>query len=94
MGEAAAKGCDLFTPAQLLACYEQHGDRHKVTKIGLGKALRRRGIKQVGEGKCIRTHHGVVRLYAVRNGDKWAAASAGECGVHFNEFFEKGKVKF
>jgi hypothetical protein len=89
MGATAAKECDLYTPAQLLACYQHQGDRRQVTANGLGRELRRCRVKHVNGGHLVRTNHGVLRLYAVRNGAKWDKATPAEITEHFNKYFEK-----
>jgi hypothetical protein len=87
LGRSIAEGCDLFTSQQLLAAYRHANDSrgNNVTANGLGRELRRCGVAQVCKGQALRTHHGWVRLYSVRN--DWRQASRVECETHYNGFF-------
>ena len=89
LGRTIAGTCDLFTSAQLLAAYRHANDSrsNNVTANGLGRELRRCGIAQVCKGQALRSHHGWVRLYALRHPGEWALRSRTECEAHYNPFF-------
>jgi hypothetical protein len=86
LGETAAKECELFTARQLLRCYDPQR-QGKVSEPGMGRELGRSGFKQVNGGKTVRTAFGVVRLYAIRNEEKWWQASTKDAVMHFNKYF-------
>jgi hypothetical protein len=66
---------DLFTAAELLAIYDGGRDL-RTTANGLSRELTRAGFRQVIGGSPCRMPDGKQgRFYAVRNADKWLAAS-------------------
>lgn len=83
---------DLWTPEQLLAMYDPDG-KTRVTAGGVGRELRRAGLRLVCNGP-VRTSTGTKRLYAVRNGDKWARANAVDAAAHFDKHFGPKAAKF
>lgn len=72
-GEIAIKK-DLFTNKELLQLYDPDG-RTRTTANGLGRELSRAKVRQVNDGRPVRTKDGLARYYAVRNRDKWRHAS-------------------
>jgi hypothetical protein len=93
LGEKPAKECDLFTAKQLLRCFDPE-KTGRVGEMGMGKELSRSMFKQLFEGKVVRTQAGVVRLYAVRNVERWADADEKDAIVHYNQFFGPDAQKF
>lgn len=85
----AAEECDLFTSEQLHLCYDPDHST-KVTINGLGRELKRAGFRKVNDDKPVRTAAGLMRLYAVRNVDKWEKADPQEIAAHWNKYFTKG----
>jgi hypothetical protein len=81
--------CDLFSTEQLHHCYDPDGST-KVTVNGLGRELKRAGFRKVNDDKPVRTNAGLVRLYAVRNAEKWLNATTQHIVEHWNKFFTKG----
>lgn len=69
IGDAPING-DLFTNDELLRLYDPDG-RGRVTANGLGRELRRAGLKYAHGGATIATSRGPQRLYIVRNRDVW-----------------------
>lgn len=86
LGEEVAKG-DLFTPSQLLSAYDPSGNK-RVTANGVARELLRSGFRQVNGGSPVRTRVGVIRLYAIRNPEKWLTASPKEIAAHFEKYAE------
>lgn len=94
LGPAAAEGCDLFTPAQLLRCYDPEGNK-RVSVGGMGRELKRAGYRQLGGAGTVTTASGSQRLYAIRNADYWGGlAKLSEAAAHFDKFFGDGAGKF
>ena len=79
-------GCDLFTADQLLRCYDPEG-RRGVTVGGMARALAGQQVRVVANGQQVRTSHGKVRLYPVRNKTRWSVANSARCVAHFNQHF-------
>lgn len=87
---------ELMANVQLLAIYDPEG-RRKVTPNGMGRELKRAGFQQVNCGAAVRTSKGPLRLYAVRNSDRWMRARPGALAAHWDEHFgpvEGRKNKF
>lgn len=61
---------DLFTPRELVTLIDPDG-RRKFSEQAVAKALRRVGIRQLD---VTRTKSGAVRLYALRNQERWVSA--------------------
>jgi tripartite-type tricarboxylate transporter receptor subunit TctC len=75
-GGAAMKG-DLWSSADLLKIYDPE-QRKRVTAGTVTKELKRAGFVQVYGGKQLRMpKSGQMRLFAVRNAEKWAAVTDG-----------------
>lgn len=73
---------DLFTTKELLLYYDPEG-RTGTTANGLGRELSRAGLRQVNNGRPVRTSDGAQnRYYAVRNTAKWISASVAEITEH------------
>lgn len=85
---AVAAGLDLWPARLLLRAYDP-SSQTKVTEVGMGRALASQNLWHVNAGKTVRTSYGVVRLIAIRNSEKWQAASAAQIANHFNAFFDK-----
>jgi hypothetical protein len=86
LGSRPAADCGLFTPAMLLRAYDPDGAK-RVTSNGVSRELARAGFRRVNGGEPIRTSAGVVRLFAVRDTQKWLAASPRLAAEHFESFF-------
>ena len=82
--------CEIFTPGTLLSAYDE-GGKTRVTVNGLGKELKRQGIRQLNGEHTVRTALGASRLYAVRNVEYWHEQDLKRIAEHFNQFF--GNVK-
>ena len=83
VGDAPMPG-DLFTNRQLLLLYDPTGHTG-TTANGLGRELRRAGIRQVLDGAPVRLPDGNQdRLYAVRNLDRWATAQLSDVQAHLD----------
>jgi len=79
---SATSAKDLYTSKQLLAFYDPDGHTG-TTANGLGRELARAGLRQVCDGKPVRSPDGAQgRYYAVRNVDKWAKASQEQVARH------------
>jgi len=73
---------DLFTSRELLALYDPM-QRTGTTANGLGRELKRAGVRQVLEGQPVTLPDGTREpLYAVRNPDRWVKASLHEVQRH------------
>lgn len=83
LGDVELRG-DLFTNEQLLRLYDPEG-RGRVTANGMGRELKKAGIRQVNGGAVVMTPRGPQRLYAVRNCDRWLGANARELARHYEE---------
>lgn len=78
---------DLWTAAQLRALYDPD-DRRRVTTNGMARALRRAGVPAVGGAQGLtHTAHGLKKLYAVRDGERWARAAPRELAAHYHKHF-------
>lgn len=93
LGQEAAEGCDLFTPAQLLRCYDPEGNK-RVTAVGMGRELKRAGYRQLGGAGTVSTATGSQRLYAIRNMDYWQTVPVLDAAKHFDKFFGLDGGKF
>ncbi len=83
VGTSALEG-DLFTSQELLALYDPER-KGRVSGNGLGRELSRAGFVYGARGQPMRTQHGYGRLYAIKNGAMWAAASPTNCIRHYEE---------
>jgi hypothetical protein len=72
---------DLFTNAQLLALYDPES-KGRVTANGLGRELKRAGIRQALDGLVVAAASGAGRYYAVRNAGHWLKADHAEVAAH------------
>jgi hypothetical protein len=93
LGEQASKDCDLFSPHQLLRCYDPEGTR-KVTAPGISRELMRAGFRQLNAGSPVWTKLGALRLYAIRNADRWVNASPKHAAEHFERYFGPNSGKY
>ena len=90
LGEAAAQKAELLTASQLLHCYDpEHAGR--VTAAGLGRELRRCGVRQLAPS---RTSTGTQRLYVLRNAEAWNKTSPTKIVEHWEKMFGAGAKKF
>ncbi len=86
LGERASKEAALVSSEQLLRCYDpQHAT--KVTANGLGRELKRAGFRQAYSGEPVQTTAGAVRLYIVREQERWTKANHTDCSNHWNRMF-------
>lgn len=96
VGSAAIVG-DLFTNEELLALYDPERKRG-VTANGLGRELKRAGLRYVRDGIVVMTCRGRQRLYVVRNFERWKKATPHEAAKHydarFGETTTEKKAKF
>lgn len=91
LGENAAKRGDLFTSAQLLRCYDPES-AGKVTANGLGRELRRCGVRQL---PVVKTSTGTQRFYVIRNIEQWTAKWEPKRVVnHWESLFGPNAKKF
>lgn len=81
---------DLYTNQELLEIYDPDR-RTGTTANGLGRELRRSGIDAVNDGENVPTADGLVRLYAVRNADRWRDASIEDIIKHVDVASEKAR---
>ena len=76
---------DLLTSKELLTLYDP-GRETKVTANGLARELARAGLRQVCEGRPVRSADGSQqRYFAVRHGDQWAKATSAAVAQHLVE---------
>lgn len=75
---------DLFTAAELLTLYDPHG-KGRVSANGLTRELKRAKAAMVHAGAPVRTAEGLVRLFAIRHPDRWAAATPAAIAKHRDE---------
>lgn len=90
LGEKAAKAADLLTSAQLLRCYDPEG-AGRVTPNGLGRELKRCGVRQL---PVIKTSIGTQRFYIIRNPESWVKAPSKEIAKHWEALFGSGAIKY
>lgn len=90
LGESAAQRAELLTASQLLRCYDVEGSS-RVTSNGLGRELKRCGVRQL---QVVKTSVGTQRLYAIRNGQRWEKAKPREIAEHWEVLFGNGSKKF
>ena len=84
IGDAKLQG-DLWTASDLLWLYDPEA-KGKATANGLGRELKRSGLRQVYNGMPLPTHAGHARLFAIRNIEKWHAIKAGPVlAAHYAE---------
>lgn len=83
-GEVAARECDVWQPQQLLRAFDPQG-AHRVSFPGMARELVRAGFRLLHDGP-IRTTGGVVRLYAVRNMEKWESKNRQEIASHYDKY--------
>lgn len=85
VGDVALTG-DLFSSNELLALYDPAGST-RTTAGGVGRELKRQGVRQVLGGRTVRSRSGVDRYYAIRNVRRWLDPSTlpGEVSTHLNE---------
>jgi hypothetical protein len=93
IGVRCSKECDLFAPTLLLRAYDPDSSR-RVTANGLARELVKAGFRQVNGGTPVRTKSGIIRMYAIRNPEKWLAATPKEMATHWEGFFGEGAGKF
>ena len=86
LGEAAAKGCAVFTPSQILHAFDPEG-RGKVKAQRVGHALSAAGFKAANGRAPVYTSLGSVRLIVLRDPEIWLHASPDKLTDHFNSFF-------
>lgn len=79
---------DLFTSKELLALYDPSG-QGKVTANGVGRELKRAGVRQAWDGRTIFANGRIDRYYILRNEDKWINANPTELRAHIDGFKEK-----
>lgn len=84
---------DLYSSTELLQLYDPSG-KTGTTANGLGRELKRAGLNQVLQGLSVRTVKGLVRLYAVRNAERWLLADAAQVQAHLLEAVKPVKKKF
>jgi hypothetical protein len=90
LGEKAAAGCDVFTPTQILHAYDPEKINRRLTPNGMARELYKSGFRQCNGVSPIRCKQGLVRLYAIRNHEKWLQASPKELAFHYDKFFNPG----
>ncbi len=88
----AVKEAELIEVSQLLRAYDPES-RGKVTATGMGRALSSAGFRQVNEGIPVRTKKGLLRLYVIRNPEKWLKAKPNEAKEHWEKYFGSDSIK-
>lgn len=81
LGDVVASG-DLFAASELYRFFDPEG-RGRYTTNAVGRELRRAGVDYACGGKTVRTALGQVRLYAVRNPERWRRASSQQAATHY-----------
>jgi len=84
---------DVWRAEDLLTVYDSQG-RTRVTANGLSRELARQGAYQIANGMGIRTCHGQVRLWAIRNREKYYTMSNVAVGSVYNaerEYLKRGR---
>lgn len=81
---------DLFDAKELLELYDPDR-RTGTTANGLGRELARAGVRQVMDGMPVRVSDGrQLRLYAVRNAEKWLAQKRTEAmAKHLDDWLKR-----
>jgi hypothetical protein len=72
---------DLYSAQDLLELYDPER-RRGVTAQGIGRELQRASVRVLGGG-FTQTSDGPKQLFAVRNAEKWASASAKAVAAHY-----------
>ncbi len=92
LGEMVAPKAELLTASQLLRCYDPEG-AGRVTANGLGRELKRCGVRQLA---VVKTSAGTQRLYAVRRPEFWLGKAGAPKAVaeHWETLFGAGARKF
>jgi len=88
LGDMKMSG-DLFNAEQLLRLYDPDASK-KLTANGMSREMKRAGFRHIYKGMPVSTVKGQMRLYAVRNIERWLTAKGAECAAHWNEHFGKG----
>lgn len=76
---------DVFTSKELLDLYDPAG-RTGTTANGLGRELSRAGARQVCAGRPVLACGSQSRYYAVRNAERWLAASPAAVAKHVEDW--------
>jgi len=80
---------DLYTARQLLTLYDPDGKK-RVTMNGLARALKRNGASLVGNTQHVTpTSLGNLRLYAIKNADRWVHAKPKELQQYYDARFAR-----
>lgn len=74
--------CDLWTAADLMKMYDPEG-KGRATAGGIGREMKRAGMRQVYGGMPVRTVAGQIRLFALRNADEWEKAKMPAIVAHY-----------
>jgi hypothetical protein len=93
LGMKAARECDLFTPQQLLRCYDPEGMK-RVTPPGMAREVIRSGFRMMNNGTPVWTKNGTQRLYAIRNMTKWMGKFPQDLAAHYERYFGPDTRKF
>lgn len=84
-------GYALWRSEDLLALYDPE-QRGRVTVNGMSRELKRQGFQKVANGHGVITEaHGQVRLWAIRDPDKWTSMSGVACAARYDD--ERGSRK-
>lgn len=82
---------ELFEVHKLLQAYDPE-KKGRVTAVGLGRALSSAGFRQVNDGVPVRVGKDLMRLYAIRNIEKWHKAGLSEIQQHWKKYFGAGSI--
>lgn len=74
---------DLYRSEDLLSLYDPQG-KGRVTANGMARELRRAGFKRPAGNSGVRTSHGQVRLWTVRNEEKYLTMPQTELGLCYD----------
>jgi hypothetical protein len=91
LGEKAANEGNLFTARMLLRAFDPEG-RTRMTEAAVGRHLATAGFPRANEGQPVRTKGGVIRLFAIREPEKWVSAKPKRIADEFDRVF--GDTKF
>ncbi len=84
---------DIYTNAELLRLYDPTG-KTKTTANGLGRELRRAGVKQAYGGMPMRIGDSIDRYYIVRNVEQWTKAPRADIVTHIMQGNSPKAAKF
>jgi hypothetical protein len=87
---------DLFTPEELVAAYDPGGVKRDVSPVLMSRKLAMAGAVRVAGGAQIRSRakQKLIRLYALRNVEKWRRSELEEARHHYDSLRYPKDSKF